>query len=145
MATRHRTAAGVSRRGYYFKPGRSAQSPHRLRGTTATWFVVGTSGIDTTSPLTVFVSESRSKVSLVAGFESTIAWTVNEDCQAWQIREVADAATTLGSAGLLVTSGGPVTAGVEQQTVIGGASLTAGDGARLLKIFAQDLAGNWTA
>lgn len=100
---------------------------------------------DVVAPVTVFVSESRSKVSSITGFTiSTILWSADEDCQAWQIREVANASDGIGIAGQLVASGGAISASVQQSTDIVYSSLSAGDGSKLLKIFAQDLAGNWT-
>jgi hypothetical protein len=107
------------------------------------WPVVGSG--DTTAPITVFVSETKTRVSTVTGFNvSDVTWSVDEACQAWQIREVAAANTLLGAAGQLVASGGSVPANTNQVTSISGASLSTGDGSKLLKIFAQDLAGNWS-
>jgi hypothetical protein len=103
-------------------------------------------GGDTTAPVTVFVSGSRSKVSTVTGFTTdTVLWSVDEDCQAWQIREVANASDGIDIAGQTVASGGAISAGAQQSTDIVSSSLSTGDGSKLLKIFAQDLAGNWSA
>jgi hypothetical protein len=100
---------------------------------------------DTTPPVTVFVSGTRTKVSAVTGFTTdTVDWSVGEACQAWQIREVANSTDLIGVAGHLVKSGGAVPASTTQHTDITNADLSAGDGAKLLKIFAQDLAGNWS-
>jgi hypothetical protein len=100
---------------------------------------------DTTPPVTVFVSETKTRISAVSGFNSTdVTWSVDEACQAWQIREVANATDLIGAAGQLVASGGAVPASTNQVTNIASSALSAGDGTRLLKIFAQDLAGNWT-
>lgn len=99
---------------------------------------------DTTPPVTVFVAETVTRVSRVTGFDVTdVTWSVDEDCQAWQIREVASAADTVNT-GTLLVSGGAVPAGTNQITTVNSANLTAGDASKLLKIFAQDLAGNWT-
>lgn len=99
---------------------------------------------DITPPVTVYVSETASKVSTVTGFATTtVSWTVDEDCQAWQIRDVTGTGETVAD-GVLVASGGAVSANASQTTAIAGASLGASDGLKTLKIFAQDLAGNWT-
>lgn len=104
-----------------------------------------TLAVDATPPVSIYVSESVTKVSPVTGHTTTIVtWNVNEDCQAWQIREVAATTTPIASAGLLVKSGGSVPANTDQTTSITYADLSSGDGAKLLKIFTQDLAGNWS-
>lgn len=101
---------------------------------------------DLVAPVTVYVSQTRTRVSAVTGFTTdTVTWTADEACQAWQIREVAAADTTIAAAGVIVASGGAVSAGVQQNTDIVSSNLSAGDGGKLLKIFAQDLAGNWSA
>lgn len=112
-----------------------------LRSTEMFWL---SGSFDTTAPITVFVLETRTKVSLQAGFtDTTVHWTVDEACQAWQIREVPSAGATVAQ-GTLLASGGAVPASVEQETVVTSSTLSAGDGSKLLKIFAQDLSGNWS-
>lgn len=99
---------------------------------------------DTTPPITLFVSETRTKVSRVSGFaETTVTWSANEDCQAWQIRDVTGTGQTVAD-GTLVASGGAISANADQHTVVSGIDLTSGDALKTLKLFAQDLAGNWT-
>lgn len=99
---------------------------------------------DTTPPVSLFISDTRTTVSLVTGWESTdVTWSADEDCQAFQFREVASAAATVTD-GTLLAAGGAVGANASQTTTIAASSLTAGDGSKLIKIFAQDLAGNWT-
>lgn len=111
---------------------------------TAEW-VAWTGAADIIAPITVFVSSTRSKVSRIAGWDSTvITWSVDEACQAWQVRQVASASDTVAQ-GTLLASGAAVGAGVQQQTSVPSSSLTTGDGSKLIKVFAQDLAGNWSA
>lgn len=120
---------------------RSPASVVRGFAPTQTVQVVG----DWTPPITLFVSDTRTRVSLVGGFSSTdVTWSADENCKAWQIREVASAAAVV-SDGTLLASGTEITANVQQVTTISGSLLSAGDGAKLLKIFAQDYQGNWTA
>jgi hypothetical protein len=108
--------------------------------------VGGTTIVDVVAPTTLFISETVAKVSLTSGFTDTVvSWSANEDCQAWQIRDVTGAAGQTIADGVLVASGAAITAGVTQTTTVSGSALTAGDGVKTLKLFAQDLAGNWTA
>lgn len=100
---------------------------------------------DVRPPVTLFVSETVQTVSLQAGFTTTqVTWSADEDCQAWQIRDVTGAAGQTVADGVLVASGGAITANAQQVTSVAGGALSAGDGAKTLKLFAQDLAGNWT-
>lgn len=100
---------------------------------------------DVRPPVTLFVSETATKVSQVGGFSTTtVTWSADEDCQAWQIRDVTGAGGQTVNDGTLVASGGAITANAQQTTVVNASALTAGDGAKTLKLFAQDLAGNWT-
>jgi hypothetical protein len=99
---------------------------------------------DTTPPVTLFVSETKTRVSAITGFTTTdVTWSADEDCQAWEIRDVTGTGQTVAD-GVLVASGGAISAGVEQITTIASSALSAGEGAKTLKLFAQDLAGNWT-
>lgn len=98
-----------------------------------------------TPPVTLFVSETVIKVSLQVGFTDTVVtWSADEDCQAWQIRDITGAAGSTIADGTLVASGGAISANVSQNTTITASSLTVGDGTKTLKIFAQDLEGTWT-
>jgi hypothetical protein len=107
--------------------------------------VTVTAPTDTTPPVTLFVSETQTRVSAVTGFTTTdVTWSADEDCQAWQIRDVTGAPGQTEADGVLVASGGPIAANAQQVTTISSASLSAGEGAKTLKLFAQDLAGNWT-
>lgn len=100
---------------------------------------------DWTPPITLFVSDTRTRVSLVGGFSSTdVTWSANENCKAWEIREVSSSAA-VHSDGTLLASGTEIVANVSQVTTIDGSLLSGGDGSKLLKIFAQDYQGNWTA
>lgn len=105
----------------------------------------GWGGSDVVAPITALVSSAKAKLSRIAGWDSTvISWSVDEPCQAWQVRQVASASDPV-SQGTLLASGAAVDAGVQQQTTVLSSDLTAGDGAKLIKVFAQDLAGNWSA
>lgn len=115
-------------------------TPIRMRGGFSTTQILP----DTRAPVTIFVTETRTRVSLQTGFTDTdVSWSVDEACQAWQIREVPNAGSTVAE-GTLLNSGGAVAADVQQVTTVAGSSLSVGDGSKLLKIFAQDLSGNWS-
>src|SRR5437879_690250 len=72
---------------------------------------------DIVAPVTVFVSETVTKVSAVTGFATTdITWSADENCQGWQIRDVTGAAGQTVADGTLIASGGAISANVSQTT-----------------------------
>lgn len=112
--------------------------------------------LDTTLPVpNITVAASPTKISKIATFDtSTFTFQVNEDVQAWKVKVVpatgsAESAGTLipTTAGSTNTSGGSLAASTNKVVTIKGTDLetaSAGDGAKIVKVFAQDLAGNWS-
>jgi uncharacterized membrane protein len=102
---------------------------------------------DRTAPTLDVTSAVPTKISTVAGFNtSTIAFTVDEAIQAWMARVVPSTGSDR-TAGSLIKSGGAAGAGTVTTTVKGAdlETASAGDGAKLVKFFAQDVAGNWSS
>jgi hypothetical protein len=105
--------------------------------------------LDTTAPTpNITVDADRTKISKVAGWDvSTFSFAVDQDVAQWDVR-VVPAANSPHSAGVSLHSGGALAAGVNQQVQITGAELDAaspGDGAKVIKVFAVDPNGNWSA
>lgn len=101
------------------------------------------------------------RISKVAGFDDgSVTWHANEDIQAYKIKfvpatgslhtEGVQIPTAGGSTGVNVASDGSVKLAANAQVTshVRGADLDAaaanGDGTKQLKIFAQDMAGNWS-
>lgn len=104
---------------------------------------------DTTPPLVSITSgPTRSRISRVVGIDSTdVQFVANEDVQAWQIRVVPSSGSP-STAGTLIESGGALSSGASQSSNITDDELIAasgGEGTFIVKVFAQDLAGNWSA
>lgn len=104
------------------------------------------SGADTTPPtVNVTAGPTPDKISKMTGKDlAALTFAVDEECQAWKAMVVADSADA-HDAGSLIKSGGSVV--TDLSTDISGAELEAadaGDGVKLVKVFAQDLAGNWS-
>lgn len=112
--------------------------------------------VDTTVPtITVSAGPTPARISKQATKDTaSVTWAPNEAIQAFKVKAVANASslhstgtqlpTTAGSTNV---SGGAVGAGVAVTTTIKGADLetaSAGDGAKDVKVFVQDLAGNWS-
>lgn len=112
--------------------------------------------LDTATPVvTISVAFSPIKVSKIATFDtSTGSFQVDTDIQAWKVKIVPATSsihtagtqipTTAGSANVI---GGSLAATTNQSVTIKGTDLetaSSGDGAKIVKIFAQDLAGNWS-
>lgn len=107
------------------------------------------SGTDTTPPVvTVGTGASGGKISGVTGKNDfPYSFTVDEACQAWQVRLVPSTASTV-TAGTAVESGGSVSAGgTVSGSITYAEAIAAGaaEGNNVLKAFAEDLAGNWNA
>jgi hypothetical protein len=104
--------------------------------------------VDTTPPTTNVTSASTFKMSSVSGKDSyAYSFAANEAIQAWKIKLVGNAAD-IHTAGTVIESGGSVASGTP---IVGSITyaelLSAGantDGAKIIKFFAQDLAGNWS-
>jgi hypothetical protein len=112
--------------------------------------------LDTTVPVaTISVAASPTKVSKVASFDtSTFSFQADVHIQAWKVKvvpstgSVESAGTTVpATAGSVNTTGGALAATTNQSVTIKGTDLetaSAGDGAKIVKVFVQDDAGNWS-
>lgn len=112
--------------------------------------------LDTTVPVvTISAGPDVAKVSKVAGKDTaSITWSSDSHIVAYQVRVVPNASSdhnagTLipNAAGSTNVSGGAVAASTAVTTTIKGTDLeaaSAGDGAKTVKVFAQDDAGNWS-
>lgn len=109
---------------------------------------VGSSS-DTTAPISALVSETSTKVSAITGANTTdVTWNVNETAQAWQFRVVPSNASVV-TAGALIkqATGVSIPASTNQVTTITEAELIAAsavEGNNIVKLFTQDVAGNWS-
>ena len=102
---------------------------------------------DSTPPITT-VTSGTAKISDETGKDSyAYSFQANEACQAWKIKVVADAGD-LHTSGAQVESGGAISANTTVSGSITYAELNAAgegaEGAKILKFFSQDLAGNWS-
>lgn len=112
--------------------------------------------LDTTLPVpTISVAASPTKISKVSGFDtSTFSFQADAAIQAWKVKVVPatnsleSAGTTIGTTnGSSSTTGGSLAATTNQSVTIKGADLeaaSAGDGSKIVKVFVQDQAGNWS-
>jgi hypothetical protein len=112
--------------------------------------------LDTTSPVsTISVAFAPTKISKVATFDaSTGSFQADTAIAAWKVKvvpatnSVHSAGTTIPTAGGSVnTTGGSLAATTNQSVTINGTDLeaaSAGDGSKIVKVFVQDLAGNWS-
>lgn len=110
------------------------------------WMWVGSS--DVINPvLNITVSPTRTKISQVSGFDATVlSFTVDEDYRGYQIRIVPSNASTVND-GTLLESGSGGLADVAREVTITDDELiaaSAGDGSKIVKVFAQDMAFNWS-
>lgn len=112
--------------------------------------------LDTASPVpTISVTFSPLKISKIATFDtSTGSFQSDTAIQAWKIK-VVPATGSIHSAGTQIpttagstnVTGGSLAATTNQSVSIKGTDLetaSAGDGAKIVKVFVQDLAGNWS-
>lgn len=112
--------------------------------------------LDTTVPVvTISAGPDKPKISKIAGYDtSSFTWSSDSDYQAYEVRVVPNinsdhtTGTVIGSGGGSTNvSGGAGTAGTAVTTSIKGADLqtaSAADGSKTVKVFVQDLAGNWS-
>lgn len=112
--------------------------------------------LDTTVPVvTITAAASPSKISKAAGFDtSTFTFQADTAIAAWKVKAVPsvnsleNAGTTIGTSnGSQNTTGAALAATTNQSVTVKGADLeaaSAGDGAKIVKVFAQDAAGNWS-
>lgn len=120
----------------------SAPSPK----TTLAIKVVGSG--DTTAPtLDITVTPTKTKISRISGQDSTdFSFQVNEAYQAYQIRVVPSSSSPV-TAGTLLESGSGGAANTNRAvTVTDDEFVAAGgvEGTSVIKVFAQDTAGNWS-
>lgn len=95
---------------------------------------------DLTPPSVNIISVSRSKISAQSGVNSSvIKFTFSEDVTEWRIRRDGVSYET----GVLIASGGAVTAGVEAQATILNTHLNI-EGQNRINIYSKDASGNWT-
>lgn len=122
----------------------------------STSVVTDTITLDTTLPVvSITVAATPTKISKVATFDtSTFSFQSDTDAQAWKVK-VVPATNSLHSAGTTIpttagsvdTTGGTLAAATNQSVTIKGADLetaSAGDGAKIVKVFAQDESGSWS-
>lgn len=112
--------------------------------------------LDTTVPVaTISVAASPTKISKIASFDtSTFSFQADVHIQAWKVKVVPStgstesAGTTIPTtAGSTSTTGAALNATTNQSVTIKGADLetaSAGDGTKIVKVFVQDDAGNWS-
>ncbi len=115
--------------------------------------------LDTTLPVvTVNSGPTAAKISEIAGFDrSSFAWSVDVAFEEYKVKAVASAAdphtagtlipTTAGSTNVAGAVGGYLAA-TNITTEIDGTDLktaSAGDGAKIVKVFVREASGNWSA
>lgn len=112
--------------------------------------------LDTTAPVVnITVAFAPTKISKVSGFDtSTGSFQVDQAITAWKVK-VVPATDSVHSAGTQIpttagssnVTGGALAATTNQSVSIKGTDLetaSAGDGSKIVKIFAQDAGGNWS-
>jgi hypothetical protein len=121
-----------------------------------TTIITDTITLDTTLPVvTTSVAFSPSRVSKIDTFDTvTGSFQANESIQAWKVKVVPAIGSTESAGtqipttgGSLNTSGGSLATTTNQSVTIKGADLeaaSAGDGAKIVKIFVQDNSGSWS-
>lgn len=112
--------------------------------------------LDTTVPVvTIGTGPDVTKISKVSGKRVvTFIWQVDVATQAYEVAVVSASGSIRGSGTVVLTtngstnvSGGSTAATTNKTTTIDGRDLevaSAGDGTKVVKVFAQDLAGNWS-
>jgi hypothetical protein len=111
--------------------------------------------LDTTAPIVTISGPDVTKISKQSGKNvCTFSFSGDSDIQAYKVKVVASAGaahttgTDIGTAnGSTNMSGGTTSKGTTITCTVNGADLeaaSAGDGEKIIKVFAQDLAGNWS-
>ncbi|WP_217913244.1 hypothetical protein [Miltoncostaea marina] len=107
---------------------------------------------DTTAPSAdVTAGPTPAKISAVPGYDaSAFTFVVDEPCQAWELRAVGDPSDPRDAGDPLVLSGGAVSAATPAERTVTYAHLEAAgiagaDGTKGLKLYARDLADNWSS
>ena len=103
---------------------------------------------DVIAPTVSAGAPSVAKISRVASKDATVVtFSVDEAVQGWQVRLVPSTGSTY-TQGTLIESGGALAASTNQDVEITDDELVnAGgvEGTNTIKIFAQDLEGNWSS
>lgn len=104
---------------------------------------------DTLGPSVTIVSVSKSKISRVSGYDATdVVFVVDENFTNYQVRVVPSSSSGV-TAGTQVEGGLFVgTANTNYQITLTDDELVAAgaaEGNNRIKVFAQDIAGNWSA
>lgn len=115
-------------------------------GTNSTSMTINVAA-DTVAPIATITSVQRSKISDKTGVNSTdINFTVNEPFNAYEVRLVSSTGAQKNT-GTLIESGGAGAAGTPITVTITYAEAVAAgalEGNNIIKIFVQDVAGNWS-
>jgi len=112
--------------------------------------------LDTVAPVVTIVGPDVSKISKVSGYNvSSFSFSANETIKAWKVK-VVPSADSIDTAGTQIpATGGSTNMSGSTQTAastainctIYGADLesaSSGDGAKIVKVFVQDLNDNWS-
>lgn len=100
-----------------------------------------------TTPPTVNITTSNAKISRIVGKDAySISFTLSESCQAYEFRRVAAAGDSRASGTLIGSQRTGTYSGTINDTITDDELVAAGavEGANLVKVFAQDTAGNWS-
>jgi hypothetical protein len=112
--------------------------------------------LDTAVPVvTISAGPDVAKVSKIAGRDTaTVTWSADSDYQDYVVKVVPNSSSDHNAGTAIPTAAGSTnvggaagTAAAAVTTAIHGADLeaaSAGDGAKTVKVFVQDLAGNWS-
>lgn len=108
---------------------------------------------DTAPPTpTITAGPTKTRISRIAGQDAfTFDWQSSEDFSHYQVRVVADPADTYVMGAQLELDENPAAGGLASTTYTSTitddevVAASPGDGPKLLKVFCQDLAGNWSA
>lgn len=107
--------------------------------------------VDSTPPVvTVTAGPTPARISAVTGFdEADFTFQVDEACQAWEVRAVGDPSDPRDTGDPLVLSGGALAASIPVPTTVtfddlDAAGVAGSDGVKVLKVYAEDIAGNWS-
>lgn len=102
---------------------------------------------DTTPPTIEVSNLTATKISRKSGRDITyVSFSVDEDCQAWKAKLVSSSGAT-HTQGTLVDSGGSIPASTLYIFDITDAELEGAggqEGSNTIKVFVQDIAGNWS-
>jgi hypothetical protein len=115
------------------------------RETVDPWLLYGMG--DSTPPVvTITAGPTAAKISNQTGKDvSDVTFTVSEAYQAYELEVVADVGAVRGSGSLVESGGsGDGSARTVEVTFAELNSASAGNGPKLVKVFVQDLAGNWS-